>query len=110
MDGFVVPCFRQRRLKIFEKNSLHGCSGKAKREFCLQNSRQESENPRKDFRFHVFGNAKAKKIRILQKKLLLQYRETIAEGVTLRDYGRNLCLTLSHKIKVDGNRLLNYTN
>ena len=35
--------------------------------FAWQNSRQESENPRMDFRFHVFGNTDRKKSEFYKK-------------------------------------------
>ena len=35
--------------------------------FAGQNSRQESENPRMDFRFHIFGNANVKKSEFYKK-------------------------------------------
>ena len=62
MDGFLVPYFRQCKFKFvrkIQKNSSHralsllcsfGCGGTGKN-FAEQNSRQESENPRMDFRF-----------------------------------------------------------
>ena len=37
--------------------------------FAWQNSRQESENPWMDFRFHVFGNAERKKSEFYKKNL-----------------------------------------
>lgn len=41
---------------------------KPSKNFASQNSCQESENPLRDFRFHVFGNANEKNVKIFEKK------------------------------------------
>ena len=44
-----------------KKNRHTDVAAQQSENFAVQNSRQESENPGKDFRFHIFGNAEWKK-------------------------------------------------
>ena len=71
MDGFLVPCFRQcktEKVRILQKNRCKDAAAQESENFAEQNSRQESENPRMDFWFHVFGNAERKKSEFYKKK------------------------------------------
>jgi hypothetical protein len=49
------------RIEHFRCRARLDAEKKPSENFALQNSRQESTNPRMDLWFHVFGNAKQKK-------------------------------------------------
>ena len=50
-----------------KKNRCKDAAAQESENFAEQNSRQESENPWMDFRFHVFGNAERKKSEFYKK-------------------------------------------